>query len=83
MRWDPHVEGQDDPNGDAQLIRLSDGKFRPIFWLSELPTPKRKVTRLVGETGIGKVVLRPRPGRALSHDGGRQGRTFKRKPCER
>ena len=28
MQWEGHVKGRDDPNGHAQLIRLSDWGFR-------------------------------------------------------
>ncbi len=45
MRWDGHVESQDDPNGHAQPSRLSDWRFRPVSWLWEPLNPKRKVTQ--------------------------------------
>ncbi len=54
MRWDGHVEGQDDPNGHAQLARMSDQESRPISWLWEPLIPKRKVTLLVGWQEMGK-----------------------------
>lgn len=38
VRWDGHVDGEEDPNGPAQLIRLSDWGFRPI---SRLWEPRR------------------------------------------
>ncbi len=54
MRWDGHVEGQDDPNGHAQLARMFDQESRPISWLWEPLIPKRKVTLLVGAQEMGK-----------------------------
>ena len=57
MRWDGHVEDQDDPNGHAQLIRLCDWGSRPISWLWEPLFPKRKVTLLAPECAS-RVLLR-------------------------
>ncbi len=35
MRWHGHIKGQEDPNGHAQLIQMSEWGSRPIAWLWE------------------------------------------------
>lgn len=53
-RWDGWVEGREDPNQHASVVRLSDWGPRRVEWLWEPLIPRRKVTLLVGDQEVGK-----------------------------
>lgn len=69
-RWDGSVEGRDDPNAHAELVRLSDWGRRPIPWLWEPLIPRRKVTLLVGDQEKGKSFFTLDLAARLSRGGG-------------